>query len=177
MSKMKDMEERKKQLIHCTLFVLVLLFLAFGDQIALRYIKSKPNPNNKVFGNVEKEEFTIDFLTSISVEEILDKIEKKENFLLLSSQDNCIICDEYYKNLSNSLIEEEKGYFLNIETIDWKEENVKKFQEMNTNIKDHIKYTPYLMYFENGNLKSELVGKKERQEIENFIKNRKKENI
>ena len=175
---MSGKEERKKQLIHCTLFVMVLLFLAFGDQIALRYIKSKPNPNNTVFGNAEKKEFTIDFLTPISMEEILEKVEKKENFLLLSSQDNCKICDEYYQNLNDFLKEENKtGYFLNIENINWKEENTKKFQELNPNIKDHIKYTPYIMYFENGNLKSELVGKKEKQEIENFIKNRKKEKI
>ena len=43
------------------------------------------------------------------------------------------------------------------------------FISIDERLENHLQYTPYLMVFKDGKLTDELVGSKEKEEVENFI--------
>ena len=50
---------------------------------------------------------------------------------------------------------------------------VKNFTNLDENIKNHFVYTPYLMYFEEGTLKGEVIGDNIKNELKTFLENNK----
>ena len=50
---------------------------------------------------------------------------------------------------------------------------VKDFTNLDENIKNHFVYTPYLMYFEEGTLKGEVIGDNIKNELKTFLENNK----
>jgi len=169
-SEVFELEEKKKEFIYWVLFVVVLIVLFLGDQIALRFISKNPNPNNTVFGNKEKIEYKIDFLEELNIVQVLEKINAKENFLLLSTHDKCETCKMYLPDLkivfNDHFIH---GYYINYSFLNVDSNEYREFIMKDEDIKSKLTYTPYLMYFENGILKDDVVGRIEQKEIENFV--------
>lgn len=172
MNKLKkeiELDEKQKQIIYCVILVFVLLLLFFGDQIALRFISKNPNPNNQVFGSGEKNNnYQIEFLTELTVEELIKKIKNKEDFIVLSSRDSCETCKKYLPDLKEILKTNQiKGYFVNRDL--YKKEEHKELEELDSKIASHFDYTPYLMWFHKGNLLDEIIGKEKKENLELFF--------
>ncbi len=165
------LDEKQKQTIYCVLIVLVLILLAFGDKIALHFISKNPNPNNTVFKLGEKKDYNIEFLKQITAQEILKKINNLETFWVLSSRDSCETCKLFLPDIEEVMKKENKtGYFINLDLREEEKDYYELLEEQEENIKSHIQYTPYIMYFENGMLKEEIVGKVEKKSLEEFFK-------
>ena len=168
----KDKEfinDKKRDFIYCVCIVLALLILAFGDQIVLHFIKQVPNNNIKVFEN-EENQIEKTFLKELTVEEILTKIEQKESFLLLSIRDNCYTCKTYLPSLKDIFTTNGiQGYYLNRSLYDMDNDNFKTLATKDERLKNNLQYTPYLMMFENGVLKDELVGSQPKETVTEFI--------
>ena len=69
-----NLSEKQKEVAYCILFLGVLLLLAFGDQIALHFIREDPNDNNSVFGENEELNYRIDFLEELTINQVLEKM-------------------------------------------------------------------------------------------------------
>ncbi len=166
-----NLEDKKRnEILYCIFIVIVIVFIAMGDQIALHFFKSNPNPNNKVFGGAEKENYTISFLQELSLDEVLEKVNQKENFLLLSSKSDCVVCEKMLPVLEEDYDKRKVDiYYFNKDLYDNSMESLKKFQEVDEKINVKIIYTPYLMYFENGLLKDDMVGETNKDKIEDFL--------
>lgn len=166
------LDEKQKEIAYCILIVVVLIFLAFGDRIALRFISKNPNPNNTVFGSGEKnKDYKIEFLEELTVWQVLEKINNKETFLLLSSRDSCETCKNLLPDLESVLKEREKnGYYINKDLSEKELTEYQILESLDERLKSHLQYTPYLMYFEEGLLKEEIVGKVEKHTLEDFVK-------
>lgn len=174
--KQKNKEEnlgenhQRNEFLYCTFIVIVIIFIAMGDQIALHFFKNNPNPNDKVFGGSSKEAYSISFLPELSLNEVLEKIDKKESFLLLSSKSDCVVCEKMLPTLEE-IYDKRKVeiYYFNKDLYDNSTETLKKFREVDEKISAKIIYTPYLMYFDNGILKDDMVGETNRNKIEDFL--------
>lgn len=69
-----------------------------------------------IFGiNLAKKEES--FIIKVNTEELKQKLEQKETFILLVSKENCSYCKEYAPILNRVL----KEYKLNAYEVDWKE--------------------------------------------------------
>ena len=165
-----NLSEKQKEVAYCILFLGVLLLLAFGDQIALHFIEEDPNKNNSVFGENGDLNYRIDFLEELSLDQVLEKIESGENFLLLSSRYRCETCDLFLP-----IIKEVKEmydlplYYINRDTIDTGSGSYQNWINMDSRLKEHLPYTPYIMYYKEGSLKEEIVGRVPKSELEDFI--------
>jgi len=79
-------EEKRNEFWYCILIVAGLILLLLGDQIALRFIQKNPNSNNSIFGSSEKiGKYQIDFLEELSLNQVIEKINHKEKFLVLQN--------------------------------------------------------------------------------------------
>jgi len=165
------LDEKQKETAYCILIVMVLLFLACGDQIALHFFSKKPNPNNTVFKSGEKNyDYKIDFLEKLTAIELLEKINNKENIFVLSSRDSCETCKRFLPDLQSVLEEHQiKGYFLNLDLRDQEMMEYQILESLEERLSSHIQYTPYIMYFEEGKLKEDIVGKVAKNTLEEFI--------
>ncbi len=165
-----NIDDKKKEVIYCVIIVIVIVLLAFGDQIVLRFLEVNPNPTNRVFGGGTSESYQISFLEGLSLEDVLDKIENQETFLLLSSQEDCYTCEKYLPVLE----EEIKTlpiplYYIDRNLYDSSMTVMQQFINLDSRIVKNITYTPYLMYFKDGVLQDETVGKKDMSELEKFL--------
>ncbi len=165
-----NLTERQKEIAYCILFSIVLLLLLFGDKIALHFIKEEPNQNNTVFGENEKTKYHIDFLEELTIEEVLKKLESQESFLLLSSRNACETCDLYLPTIK-SVKEEYKMhiYYIDRESMDENTLEYNLWKNISPVLTTHLQYTPYLMYYKEGQLEDELVGRKQKNELEDFV--------
>ncbi len=167
------LSEKEQKNLYCIVFVAFLLLLLFGDQIALHFIKQSPNPNNRVFGSDEitsDSVFKESSIKTISLEETLIKIKSKENFYLLSTRDTCYPCFEYMPNIKETIVNNNLNiYLLNRGEVNSENPSYSEFKELDIRIANHFQYTPYLLYFENGELKKELIGLKNNEELKEFI--------
>ena len=167
------LSEKEQKVLYCTIFVIFLLLLMFGDKIALHFIKQSPNPNNRVFGSDEiitDSVFKESNIETISLETTLEKIRNNEKFYLLSTRDICYPCLQYMPNISDILVKNNLNiYILNRGEVDKDSSYYREFEELDKRISEHFQYTPYLLYFENGELKKELVGLKNDDELKEFI--------
>ena len=103
-------------------------------------------------------------------QEILTKIEQKESFLLLSTRDNCYTCKTYLPLLKDIFTTNGiQGYYLNRSLYDMDNDNFKTLATKDERLKNNLQYTPYLMMFENGVLKDELVGSQPKETVTEFI--------
>ena len=167
------MDDRKRQVIYCICVVVALVVLAFGDRIVLHFIEQVPNNNNRVFG--ESDEFTagdykIDFLEELTVKDILQKIQNQESFTLLSSRDSCHTCVQYIPLLKNVFDKYEVDvYYMNRSLYDRDNEEYVFVLNQDERLKKNLQYTPYIMVFKNGLLVDELVGSKNKEEVEDFV--------
>lgn len=167
------LNEKRKQTIYCICVVLALILLFSGDRIVLRFIDQIPNNNNRIFGeNGESNpaDYTIDFLEELSITEILEKINRQESFTLLSSRDSCHTCERYIPILKELFTKYEiDAYYMNRSLYDRDNNEYVLFMSIDERLENHLQYTPYLMVFKDGKLIDELVGSKEKEEVENFI--------
>ena len=167
------LSEKEQKVLYCIIFIAFLLLLLFGDKIALHFIKQNPNPNNRVFGSEEiisDSVFKESSIETISLDEALVKVKSKENFYLLSTRDTCYPCLEYMPNISETILNNGLNiYLLNRSTITSDSPSYTEFKKLDTRIANHFQYTPYLLYFENGELKKELIGLKNNAELKEFI--------
>lgn len=161
----------KNEVLYSVLFTIVLMLILFGDQIMLRFITNNPNPNEQLIISETKTELT--FASELTINEVLDMINNKESFILLSTRDECFICNDYFNLLKNVFLKHNiSSYYINRSVLDESNDLYIKFSNYDQRLKENLMYTPYLMYFKNGVLQDELVGKKTQQEIENFIKDK-----
>ena len=169
--KVEQMDDKTKEFIYCVLIVLCLILLLLGDQIALRFIKKNPNPNNSVFGNKEKElDYNLDFLEATSLHELNQKIERGEKVVLLFTRSSCETCKIYLPDLKEVFQNYGiHGYFMNPDDMDRNSKEYEAFLSFHENISNRISYTPYLLFFENGELRGDIVGRMKKNEIEDFI--------
>ncbi len=165
-----NLSEKQKEIAYCILFLGVLLLLAFGDQIALHFIEKDPNKNNSVFGENDELNYKIDFLEELSIDQILDKLEKKETFLLLSSRYRCETCDLFLPILKEvKEMYDLPLYYINRDAIDTGSEEYQNWINKDSRLKEHLPYTPYMMYYKDGSLQEEFVGRVPKSELEDFI--------
>ena len=171
------LSEKQREFLYCTFFVIVLLFLAFGDRIALHFITKQPNPNNAISRGDSKASGVPLHLEELTMTEILDKISQKESFLLISTRENCYTCKSYIPMLEQEFLKYDmNAYYMNRSLYDMNQEEFVAFTKVHENLQKHLQYTPYVMYFKDGELQDELIGSKEKTEIESFIKRNELEN-
>lgn len=168
-----SLDEKKKQNIYCIFMVLVLILLAFGDQIMLKFIDHQPNPNNTIFGEnkeVAASDYKIEYFTELSISEVFEKLRNKEKFVLLSSRDSCHTCKTYIPILKEQFaINNIKGYYLNRSLYDRDNQDYIELLKVDQRMEKNLQYTPYIMYFKDGKLIDDLVGSKSKEEVNNFI--------
>ena len=170
---MTTLNEKKKEVIYCICIVLTLIVLALGDQIVLHFINQAPNNNNRVFGESGESlpaDYKIDFLSELTVDEILKKLENKESFTLLSSRDTCHTCEEYIPILKELFTKYEvDAYYMNRSIYDRDNAEYVKLLEYDERLEENLQYTPYLMVFKEGVLVDELVGSQKKETVEEFV--------
>lgn len=167
-----EFTEKQKEILYCIFIVAVIVIIAFGDQIVLKFIEHHPNPNDRVFGETEKnhQEYTISFLQELTVEDVIKKIEQKETFFLLSSRDSCVTCAMMLNDLENVLKDNNQtGYFINHEKIKKESISYQKWIKDDEMLAKNLSYTPYFMYYKDGVLERSLVGKPTKEKLQAFI--------
>jgi len=163
-----EIEEKQKEVLYSIFIVILLIFLLLGDQIALRFIKKNPNPNNTVFKEGTKNAYKIDFLQELTMTDIMQKLQAKETFLLLSTRENCETCKLYLPDLQQTLdMHHINGYYIDHKQISSEDE--KLLFEYSDELKKHFSYTPYLVFFRDGIVVDEIIGRVEKARIEDFI--------
>ena len=176
-TKQNDTGERQRDVIYCAFFLIVLLFLAFGDQIMLHFITKQPNPNPSISRGDEKASSIPVFMEELDISEILYKLNQQETFLLLSTRDNCYTCKNYIPLLEEEFAKYDiTAYYMNRSLYDLNNDQFAMFTKMNENLEKNLQYTPYIMYFKEGELQDELIGSKESIEIYEFIRKNELEN-
>lgn len=167
-----NLDEKTREVIYCVLVVVVIVLVAFGDRIVLRFIKSSPNPNDRVFGGETKEPYSISFLEQLTLDEVLERLERQETFLLLSSKDDCYTCEKYLPILEVGIERiNTPVYYIDRDLYDEGSEAWDEFISLDERITQNFMYTPYLMYFKEGKFEAELVGKKDQDLLEQFFEN------
>ena len=165
-----NLDEKKKQNLYAICVVLALILLMCGDRIVIHFIDQVPNDNNKVFGSDMPADYIIDFLDELSIEEVLNKVENKESFTLISSRNSCHTCTLYIPILKEMFAKYEiKAYYINRSLYDRDNENFVKFMSLDERLNKNLQYTPYVMTFKDGVLVDELKKKKKRNEVEEFV--------
>lgn len=165
-----NLDEKKKQNLYAICVVITLILLMCGDQIVIRFIEQVPNDNNRVFGSDIPIDYKIDFLDELTIEEVLQKIENKESFTLISSRNSCHTCNLYIPILKEMFAKYEiNAYYINRSLYDRDNENFARFMTFDERLNKNLQYTPYIMVFKDGLLSDELVGSKKRNEVEDFI--------
>ena len=166
-------DEKKRQIIYSICVVVALLVLAFGDKIVLHFIEQVPNNNNQIFGGsgeVTASDYQIDFLKELAEKDILSKIQNQENFTLLSSRDSCHTC-VFYIPLIKEVFDkyEVDAYYMNRSLYDRDNTEYVSLLNQDERLKKNLQYTPYIMVFKDGKLVDELVGSKNKEEVEEFV--------
>lgn len=171
------LSEKQREFLYCTFFVVVLLFLAFGDRIALHFIAKQPNPNNAISRGDSPVSGVPFSLEELDMTAILEKINNKETFLLVSTREKCYTCKSYIPMLEQEFLKYNiTAYYINRSLYDMNQEEFVRFTEVHENLQKNLQYTPYVMYFKEGMLQDELIGSKEQIEIESFLKKNELEN-
>ena len=167
------LDDKKRQVIYCICVVVALVVLAFGDRIVLHFIQQVPNNNNRIFGEsgeITAGDYKIDFLEELTVTDILQKIQNQESFTLLSSRDSCHTCVQYIPLLKEVFDKYEvDAYYMNRSLYDRDNEEYVTLLNQDERLKKNLQYTPYIMVFKNGKLVDELVGSKNKEEVEEFV--------
>lgn len=167
------LDDKKRQVIYCICVVVALVVLAFGDRIVLHFIQQVPNNNNRIFGEsgeITAGDYKIDFLEELTVTDILQKIQNQESFTLLSSRDSCHTCVQYIPLLKEVFDKcEVDAYYMNRSLYDRDNEEYVTLLNQDERLKKNLQYTPYIMVFKNGKLVDELVGSKNKEEVEEFV--------
>lgn len=169
--KLKKEFIQDKNIKYACLFTIILIMVFLGDIIAINFIKWKENPHDIEFQTGDKKDYNryqIPNITELNAEQIEQKITTKESFYLLLVRESCYTCNEYVPLLSEVFKDNNitNIYYLNRGKYT---ENNETFKYLNKKYKN-MKYTPYLMYFKNGNLIKELIGKKNNEELEKWLK-------
>lgn len=174
---MITLSEKQQEILYCTFFVIVLLFLAFGDRIALHFITKQPNPNNAISRGDSSASNVLYSFEESDITNILEKLSNKETFLLVSTRENCYTCKSYIPLLEQEFLKYDvTAYYMNRSLYDMNQEEFVRFTKVHENLQKNLQYTPYIMYFKDGMLKDELVGSKEQAEVESFLKKNELEN-
>ena len=167
------LDDKKRQVIYCICVVVALVVLSFGDRIVLHFIQQVPNNNNRIFGEsgeITAGDYKIDFLEELTVTDILQKIQNQESFTLLSSRDSCHTCVQYIPLLKEVFDKYEvDAYYMNRSLYDRDNEEYVTLLNQDERLKKNLQYTPYIMVFKNGKLVDELVGSKNKEEVEEFV--------
>ncbi len=171
------MSEKQKEVIYCVFFLIVLLFLAFGDRVILHFITKQPNPNPSISRGEQEASSIPVFMEELNISDILNKLNNQETFVLLSTRDNCYTCKSYIPLLEEEFAKYDiTAYYMNRSLYDLNNDEFVAFTKTNENIEKNLQYTPYIMYFKEGVLQDELIGSKERIEIDEFIQKNELEN-
>lgn len=168
----KGLNPKQKEILYCLFLIIIITIIAFGDQIILKFISHHPNPSDRVFGEQEtiNKEYDIPFLEELTVEEIVDKIEKKDTFILFSSRKSCMTCVSMIQDIEELLGKYDSFiYFVNQEIITKDSDSYQKWIKDDKELKKNLSYTPFLMYYRNGVLENSVVGKTTKEELEQFI--------
>lgn len=173
---MKEELSKKQQVIYCTLVVIVLIFLAFGDKIVLHYIPKRANPNQAIFGetadDIKDTNYQIPFLIKLDIQEVNEKIKNKEDFFLLSSRSNCVTCEKLLpiiKSFKETNQIKKPIYYIDRDLYNMTNLEFKTFVNHDLRIQENIDFTPYLMEFTKGRLLNQLVGYPKREVLEEFF--------
>ena len=165
-----DKMGQDEKLKYAVVFVVILVFAFCGDWIALHFIKPMVNPHDIEFhtGNVvDYDRYQIDGFNEIHVDELDMLINNHETFYLLLSRESCYTCDIYIPTVRE--VFQKKGitnvYFLNRGKYNRDNELFNEIIHKYPN----MQYTPYLMYFKDGIMMKELIGKKESNELIDWI--------
>ena len=100
----------------------------------------------------------------------MTKIQNQESFTLLSSRDSCHTCVQYVPLLKEVFDKYEvDAYYMNRSLYDRDNEEYVALLNQDERLKKNLQYTPYIMVFKNGKLVDELVGSKNKEEVEEFV--------
>lgn len=163
-------DSKKKQVVYCIIVTVMIVVLAFGDQIMLHFIAKDANPNNTTFGNKDDEPYTVGFLDELTITQIITKINNKDTFILLSSRENCYTCRKYIPIVHQVFQDYNiSGYFLNRTNYDSDNADYIELTKIDERLAKNLQYTPYIMYFKDGKLQDELVGSKKENVVVDFV--------
>lgn len=110
---------------------------------------------------------TKNYIIAISGQELLEKLEKKETFIMLVSQEGCSHCEEFKPILNRVLKENNKNAY----EIEWKE--IRNKEELNHLF--NINGTPTTIFINDGVEKTtinRLVGSTTYSDLKNKLKER-----
>ena len=111
-------------------------------------------------------------MEQLTLDEVLEKLERQETFLLLSSKDDCYTCEKYLPILEVGIEGiNTPAYYIDRDLYDDGSEAWNEFISLDDRIVQNFMYTPYLMYFKEGKFEAELVGKKDQDLLEQFFEN------
>ncbi len=169
---MKDKMNKKEQTIYCVIVVIVLILLAFGDQIFMKFIPQQDNPNDKIFGGSDRLSVEVDnpYFNKIRLEDILIKYENHESFILIILRNNCYMCDVLLKNGEPFFKDASKKiYYIDSDNYSEDNETLIKFKQIDNRIYKYIDLTPLSINFEKGSVVDILVGAEKKERIEEFL--------
>ena len=162
---------KKEEKIYCVVVIIVLIIVFFGDQIMLHFIPEDPNSNNTTFGGEEKQELTYDnaYITKISLEEIMNKINAFDSFNVIFTRSNCFSCDKLMEKedlMKDSLL---PIYYVDRDTYNEDRKLVKDLSNLNEDLKDNIDLTPYIIKIEKGMITKTILGISKDEDIKDFL--------
>ncbi|MCI8394740.1 MAG: conjugal transfer protein TraF [Bacilli bacterium] len=111
-------------------------------------------------------------LININGKELLAKLEQKENFILVISQEGCHFCEEY-KPILNRILKEEnlEAYELNLTELRKEEENIQNEVKKLFNVDG----TPVTIFIQNGEEQTtinRIIGTTTYSNLKNKLKDR-----
>ena len=116
-------------------------------------------------------------MEELNISDILNRLNNQETFVLLSTRDNCYTCKSYIPLLEEEFAKYDiTAYYMNRSLYDLNNDEFVAFTKMNENIEKNLQYTTYIMYFKEGMLQDELIGSKEKIEIDEIIQKNELEN-
>lgn len=115
---------------------------------------------NSVFSSKEKYTTYID----INYEELMNKIDNSDSFILFIYQLGCTHCESFKPKLNEVI----KKYNLKIYAIDLENLDDKQYEKIKN--KTFISGTPTTVYFKNGKKEDKITGDKSKEKLINFLK-------
>ena len=162
---------KKEEKIYCVLVVIVLIVVFFGDQIMLKIIPSNPNLNNTTFGGEEKKELIYDnpYVTKITLEQLMNKLNAFDSFIVIFTRSNCFTCDKLMNNLEYMKDSKLPIYYVDRDTYNEDRQIVKNLANYDDKLKDNIDLTPFIIKVNKGMIDSTIIGTEKEEKIKDFF--------
>lgn len=170
--KTTKLDEKSLRVLSCALAVGVMILLMSGDMIITKFIKVKPNqlPKDEIVepgpsddtsvNETPKDEFDVSFYQQVSLDVLVEKIEKGETVVYFSGRFTCPPCHSFLPILTEVLKENNMttAYYIDRSTIKANMPAYEKLVQMDSFISENFGGTPLLLLFHDGKYQNGLSG-------------------